>query len=148
MSDIKTRLDEDIKTAMRGKDKPRLAALRLIAAAVKQVEVDERVTVDDGRMLDILDKMAKQRRDSIAQYEQAGRRDLAEQERFELRLIGDYLPKPLTEDEVAALIDAAIADAGAESMRDMGKVMGRLRPLLQGRADMSQAGAQVKARLG
>ena len=145
---LKTRLNDDVKVAMRDKDRPRLTALRLITAAVKQVEVDERVPVDDGRLLDILDKMAKQRRDSIAQYEQAGREDLVKQEQFELELIRAYLPEALTEAEIADLIGTAIADTGAQSMRDMGKVMGQLKPLLQGRADMGEVGALVKARLG
>ena len=133
---------------MRARDRARLAALRLVNAELKQVEVDERKTLTDGDVLAILNRMLKQRRDSLAQYEEAGRDDLAGQERFEIELITEFMPAQLSEEEVAAAVDAAIAAVGAESMRDMGKVMGRLKGELAGKADMSAVSAVVKARLG
>lgn len=148
MSDLKTQINDDVKVAMRNKDKARLSALRLITAAIKQIEVDERIEMDDSKVLNILDKMAKQRRDSIAQYEKADRQDLIDQEQFELDLIQSYLPQPLTDNEIAELIDGAIAETGAESVKDMGKVMGKLKPALQGRADMGKVSGLVKAKLG
>ena len=148
MSRLKYQINEDVKTAMRGKEKERLAALRFITAAIKQREVDERIELDDAQVLAVLGKMVKQHRDSIEQYEKAERKDLIEKERFELDIVLSYLPQPLSEDEVNALIDAAIASAGAASMKDMGKVMGRLKPELQGRADMGKVSGLVKARLG
>lgn len=124
---LKERIQQDVKDAMRARDKARLGALRLVAAAIKQIEVDSRSELDDAGVTAVLDKMAKQRRESLEQYEKAGRDDLAEQERFELALLSDYLPEPLGEEELAALIDAAIAESGASSMRDMGQVMGLLK---------------------
>lgn len=124
-----------------------LNALRLISAAVKQIEVDERIEVDNERMLVILDKMSKQRKESIAQFEKANRDDLVAQEQFELDVIAKYLPEPLTDDEIDALISDAIKSTGAEKMSDMGKVMAILKPKLQGRADMAQVSARIKAQL-
>ncbi len=148
MSDpIKLQISEDVKTAMKARDKVRLAALRLMMAEFKKVEVDERVEIDDPRALEILDRMSKQRRDSLSQYRDAGRDDLVEQEQFELDLIAEYLPAPLSEDELAELIAAVIAEIGAEGMSDMGKVMGELKPRVQGRADMAKVSGQVKAAL-
>ncbi len=148
MSDsIKLQISEDVKTAMKARDKVRLAALRLMMAEFKKVEVDERVEIDDPRALEILDRMSKQRRDSLSQYKNAGRDDLVEQEQFELDVIADYLPAPLSEDELVELIAAVIAEIGAEGMSDMGKVMGQLKPRVQGRADMGKVSGQVKAAL-
>ncbi|MEE2785038.1 MAG: GatB/YqeY domain-containing protein [Pseudomonadota bacterium] len=148
MSDsIKLQISEDVKTAMKARDKIRLAALRLMMAEFKKVEVDERVEIDDSRALGILDRMSKQRRDSLSQYKEAGRDDLVEQEQFELDVIADYLPAPLSEDELVELIAAVIAEIGAEGMSDMGKVMGQLKPRVQGRADMGKVSGQVKAAL-
>ncbi len=148
MSDsIKLQISEDVKTAMKARDKVRLAALRLMMAEFKKVEVDERVEIDDPRALEILDRMSKQRRDSLSQYKDAGRDDLVEQEQFELDVIADYLPAPLSEDELVELIAAVIAEIGAEGMSDMGKVMGQLKPRVQGRADMGKVSGQVKAAL-
>ncbi|ASQ46983.1 GatB/YqeY domain-containing protein [Legionella clemsonensis] len=144
---IKDRLSNDIKDAMRAREKKKLDALRLITAAVKQVEVDERIEIDDARMLVILDKLAKQRKESIAQFKAASRDDLVEQEQFELDVISHYLPAPLSEAEIKALIDKAIADTEAEKMSDMGKVMALLKPQLQGRADMTEVSALIKAKL-
>lgn len=145
---LKQRIDADMKAAMRAKDRERLGTVRLILAAIKQREVDERTTLDDAQVLAVLDKMAKQRRDSIAQYEGAGRQDLADKEQRELAIIHDYMPQPLSAAEIAALIDAAVASTGAGGMQDMGKVMGVLKPQVQGRADMGAVSAAVKARLG
>jgi len=144
---IKLQISEDVKTAMKARDKIRLAALRLMMAEFKKVEVDERVEIDDSRALGILDRMSKQRRDSLSQYKEAGRDDLVEQEQFELDVIADYLPAPLSEDELVELIAAVIAEIGAEGMSDMGKVMGQLKPRVQGRADMGKVSGQVKAAL-
>ena len=145
---LKTQIQEDVKTAMRARDQKRLTALRLITAAIKQIEVDERIEVDDQRVLAVLDKMVKQRRESLEQYEAAGRDDLAAQETFELDLLSVYLPEALTDDEVAALIKQALADTGASSIRDMGAVMNKLRGDVQGRADMKAVSSAVKAQLG
>ena len=145
---LKERVLQDVKDAMRAKDKPRLATIRLITAAIKQREVDERIELDDAQVLVVLDKMCKQRRESITQFEQAGRDDLAAQEKAELELIQQYLPEQLSEAEINELIDAAMEQTGASSMKDMGKVMGQLKPKLQGRADMGAVSALIKARLG
>jgi uncharacterized protein YqeY len=145
---LKDRISGDVKDAMRAKDKPRLATLRLITAAIKQQEVDERIELDDTQVLAQLDKMCKQRRESISQFEKAGRDDLIAQEVSELEIIQTYLPEQLGEDEIAALIDAAMAATGAASIKDMGKVMGQLKPKLQGRADMGAVSALIKAKLG
>ena len=136
-----------MKAAMKGGDKPRLGVIRLILAAIKQKEVDDRIELDDKQVLAILDKMVKQRRDSVTQYEQAGRTELADQEKFEIDIIQAYLPEQLGEAEVLAMIDEAMAATGASSMQDMGKLMGILKPRLQGRADMGQASALVKQKL-
>lgn len=144
---LKQRVLEDIRSSMKAGDKPRVAALRLIAAAVKQREVDERIELDDEQMVAVLDKMAKQRRESIEQFRQAARDDLVAQETYELDLIQQYLPAALAEDELAALIATAIGETGAASVRDMGKVMGWLKPRVQGRTDMGSLSSLVKARL-
>jgi uncharacterized protein YqeY len=145
---LKSRIQDDVKEAMRARDKARLNALRLITAAIKQKEIDDRVELDDADVLAVLDKMAKQRRESLEQYETAGRDDLAQQERFELALIADYLPEPLADDELERLIQEAIAATDATSMRDMGAVMAQLRAQVQGRADMKAVSAAVKGILG
>ena len=137
-----------MKAAMKGGDKPRLAVIRLILAAVKQREVDERIELDDSQVLAVLDKMVKQRRDSIQQDQDAGRDDLASQESAEIKVIQEFLPTALTDDEIAAIIDAAISETGAESMRDMGKVMGVVKPQVQGRADVGKVSGLVKQKLG
>jgi uncharacterized protein len=145
---LKARIQEDMKNAMRSGDKRRLGVVRLILAAVKQREVDERIELDDTQVLAVLDKMLKQRRESLAQYEQAGRADLADQESFEIGIVQTYLPQPLGPAEIDALIVAAIAETGATGIKDMGKVMGILKPQLQGRADMGAVSGQIKAKLG
>jgi len=145
---LKDRILQDVKDAMRARDKPRLATIRLITAAIKQQEVDERIELDDTQVLALLDKMCKQRRESISQFEKAGRDDLIAQETSELELIQTYLPEQFGEDEIAALIDEAMASTGAASIKDMGKVMGQLKPKLQGRADMGAVSAMIKAKLG
>ena len=145
---LKDRIQDDMKAAMRAKEKERLGTIRLILAAIKQREVDERIVLDDGQMLGVLEKMIKQRRESLAQYQSAGRADLAAQEAFEIELIQSYLPAPLSEAEIDALVADAIAVTGAQSVRDMGKVMALIRDRAQGRADMAAVGARVKARFG
>jgi uncharacterized protein YqeY len=145
---LKDRIQQDVKDAMRAKEKARLGAIRLITAAIKQREVDERIELDDAQITAVLDKMAKQRRESISQFEKAGRDDLIAQEVMELDIIQSYLPEQLGEDEINALIDNAIQATGAISIKDMGKVMGQLKPKLQGRADMGAVSALIKARLG
>ena len=147
MSDLKQQISGDMKAAMKGGDKPRLAVIRLISAAIKQREVDERIELDNDQIIAVLDKMAKQRRESIEQYRSAGRDDLLAQEEYELGVLQDYLPAQLTAEELSALIDDAINTSGASSIREMGKVMGILKPALQGRADMSQVSADIKAKL-
>ncbi len=144
---LKDQILDDLKDAMRARDKKKLDALRLISAAIKQIEVDERIEIDDARMLIILDKLAKQRNESISQFRAAGRDELAAQEEFELGLINQYLPEPLSETEIASLVEQAIQSTGAAKMADMGKVMAELKPKLQGRADMSKVSALIKARL-
>ncbi|WP_078121080.1 GatB/YqeY domain-containing protein [Thiosocius teredinicola] len=145
---LKQQLTDAMKAAMKGGDKPRLAVIRLMLAAVKQREVDERIELDDAQVLAVLDKMVKQRRDSIQQYTDAGRTELADQEAAEIDVIQDFMPEALSEAEIASIIDAAIAETGAESMRDMGKVMGIVKPQVQGRADVGQVSALVKQKLG
>ena len=144
---LKQRLQDEMKAAMRGGDKPRLGVIRLVMAAIKQREVDERIELDDDQVLMVLDKMVKQRRESLSQYQQAGREDLAEQESFEIGILQDFLPEALSEDEIAAMIAEAISQTGAASIRDMGKVMGVLKPKMQGRADMGAVSAQIKQQL-
>ncbi len=147
MSALKARLTEDMKAALKGGDKQRLATIRLVLAAIKQREVDERIALDDAQVLHVLEKMLKQRRDSVAQYEAAKREDLAEQERYEIGVIESYLPAPLTDAELDALVGTCIADAGASSPRDMGKVMALLKERAAGRADMGALSQRVKSRL-
>lgn len=147
-SNLKTRIQEDMKAAMRSKDSRRLGVIRMILAALKQKEVDERIELDDTQVIAILGKMLKQRRDSLGQFEAAGRQDLADQEAYEISIVETYLPPALDERELTALIDEAIASSGASSARDMGKVMGLLKPRIQGRADMGQVSRLVKERLG
>lgn len=145
---LKARLTEDMKDAMRAKDKDRLATIRLILAALKQREVDERIELDDTQVLAVLDKMLKQRRESIAQFESAGRTDLAEKEAAEATIIQTYLPAALSPAELDALIDATITATGAAGVRDMGKVMAAIKAQAQGRADMSEVSARIRTRLG
>jgi hypothetical protein len=145
---LKPRISEAMKTAMKAREKQRLAAIRLILAELKRIEVDERIDVDDARVLTVLDKMCKQRRDSIEQYQNAGRTELAEQEIFEISVIQDFLPAQLTATELNDMIAAAINQTGAESMKDMGKVMAILKPQLQGRADMGEVSKVIKSQLG
>ena len=147
MSAIVASVKDAVKQAMRAKDKPRLGALRLAAAEFKRVEVDERIEIDDERALALLDKMVKQRRDSIRQYEEAGRDYLADTEKFEVSVISEFLPEALSEDELAKLVADAVAQTGATGMQDMGKLMGVLKPQVQGRADMAQVSQLVKANL-
>ena len=148
MSPLTARINDDVKAAMKAKDKPRLGVLRLITAAIKQREVDEQITLNDEQVLAVLEKMVKQRKDSITQYEKAGRDELAQQEAFEIGIIQDYMPEQLSDDEIDALISEAISSSGAESMKDMGKVMGLLKPKLAGRADMGAVSGKIKAKLG
>jgi uncharacterized protein YqeY len=146
--DLKSRIQDEVKDAMRGRDRERLNALRLITAAIKQKEVDDRVDLDDQAVIGVLEKMIKQRRDSIEQYQRAGRDDLAAREAYEIEVIQTYMPAALDDAEVETLIDAALKQTGASSMKDMGKVMGALKAKVQGRADMGAVGAKVKTRLG
>ena len=145
---LKDRIQQAVKDAMRGGDKRRLGTLRLVTAAIKQREVDERIELDDAQVLQVLDKMGKQRRESLDQYRKAARDDLAEQEEYELGVLQEFLPEPLSDTAIDALIEAAVNETGAASIKDMGKVMGILRPQLQGRADMGAVSARIKARLG
>lgn len=147
-SALKSRLIEDMKTAMRSKDKPRLGVVRLVLAAIKQREVDERIELDDAQVLAVLDKMVKQRRDSVKQFADAGRQELADQESYEIGVLQEYLPAALDEAELEALIKDAICSTSAASMQDMGKVMGVLKPQVQGRADMGAVSQKIKALLG
>jgi len=132
---------------MKGGDKPRLGVVRLALAAIKQIEVDERIELDDDRVLAVLDKMVKQRRESISQYTDAGRTDLAEQEEYEISVLKDFLPEALSDAEIIQMIAKAIEDTGAASIKDMGKVMGILKPQMQGRADMGAVSGKIKAQL-
>lgn len=141
------RIKDDMKVAMRERAKERLMTIRLVLAAIKQQEVDTRVEVTDNDVLVILDKMVKQRKDSIEQYNKAGREELAAKEQAEIEVIKAYLPQQLTQDEILAMVDDAISATGAESMRDMGKIMGMLKPKLQGRADMGQVSGLIKSKL-
>ncbi len=144
---LKERVNEDMKAAMRARDRARLSAVRLLLAAMKQKEVDERVALADADILGIIEKMIKQRRESIAQFEKAGRKDLADIEHFEIGVLSTYLPQPMGESEIAQAVDAAVAETGAAGMRDMGKVMALLKPRLAGRADMGKVSALVKSKL-
>ena len=144
---LRERINEDMKAAMRAKDAPRLSAIRLLQAAIKQKEVDERITVDDTGVLGIVEKLIKQRKDSIEQFGKAGRTDLVAKEKAELDLLSMYLPQQMSEPELSAAVDAAIAEAGVAGPQAIGKVMALLKPRIAGRADMSQASALVKQRL-
>ncbi len=144
---LKTRITEDMKTAMRARDTARLGAVRLLLAAIKQIEVDQRIEPDDTMIIGIIEKMIKQRKDSISQFHSAGRQDLVDAERFEVEVISAYMPQPLTAAEVAAIIAAAVAETGARSMQEMGRVMAIVKPQLAGRADMGQVSAAIKAKL-
>ncbi len=144
---LTTRITDDVKAAMRSKDKDRLAVLRLITAAIKQIEVDQRITLDDDQVINVLEKMLKQRKDSIEQFSKAGRDELVAQEASEIEIIQQYLPEQLSDDEIKTLIDEAINATGAASMKDMGKVMGILKPKLAGRADMGMVSRIIKDQL-
>ena len=144
---LRDRIREDMKAAMKARESQRLSAIRLLLAAVKQREVDERKDLSDAEVISVIEKMMKQRRDSIAQYQSANRRDLADAETFELNLLAGYLPKQLSDAEIADAVEAALAQTGAKAAADMGKVMGVLKPKLAGRADMGKVSALVKARL-
>ncbi|MDY7580040.1 GatB/YqeY domain-containing protein [Herbaspirillum sp. RTI4] len=144
---LKQQITDDMKTAMRAKDAPRLGAIRLITAAIKQKEVDERIELDDAQVQAIIDKMIKQRKDSISQFEAGGRQDLADIEKAELEILGGYMPEGLSDEEIQAEVSAAVAAVGAKGPQDMGKVMGVLKPKLAGRADMTAVSALVKAAL-
>ena len=144
---LKQKITEDMKTAMRAKDTARLSAIRLLLAAMKQREVDERIELSDTDVVAIIDKMMKQRRDSFSQFEAAGRKDLADIEQFEMSILQGYMPQQLSAAEIDAAIESAVSTSGATSAQDMGKVMAILKPQLAGRADIAKASAQVKARL-
>ncbi len=146
-SELKPRIESSVIDAMRAREKQRLGVLRLVMSELKKVEVDERIELDDERVISILVKMSKQRKDSLTQYLDADRQDLADQEQYELDLLQEFLPVALDEAAIAALIDAAIAQTGATSMKDMGKVMGVLKPQVQGRADVGALSATIKAKL-
>jgi len=145
---LKQQLTDDMKAAMKGGEKDRLGVIRLVNAAIKQREVDERIVLDDAQVLAVLEKMLKQRKDSVTQYEGAGREDLASIERYEIGVIQAYLPAQLSAAEVEAIIVKAIADSGAASAKDMGKVVGLIKPQVAGRADMGQISQLVKQKLG
>ena len=144
---LKARIQEDVKAAMRAQDKRRLGALRLVSAAIKQREVDERIELDDSQVVAVLRKMLKQRQDSLTQFRAGGRDDLADQEAFEIALIEGFLPQALGVEEVDALVARCVAEVGATSARDMGKVMARMKELVEGRADMGVVSTRVKERL-
>jgi uncharacterized protein YqeY len=145
---LKERINEDMKAAMRASDKERLSTIRMAQAAIKQREVDERTTLDDAQVIAVIEKMVKQRRESIAQFEQGGRADLAAREAGEIALLQGYLPEPLSEAELDAIISEAIAASGASSIKDMGKVMAAVKAKAAGRADMGAVSARIKASLG
>ena len=144
---LKDGINKEMKAAMKSRDKDRLKTIRLILSEIKRVEVDERITVDDQRTLSILAKMIKQRRDSIAQYDSAGRTELSKIETDEITVINEFLPEALTDDKINNLIEKAISETGAESMKDMGRVMGIIRPQIQGRADAGEVSKRVKEAL-
>ena len=145
---LKTQISEDMKAAMRAKDSARLSAVRLLLSAMKQREVDERIELSDTQVIEIIEKMLKQRRDSISQFEAANRNDLADVEKFEVEVLTSYLPQAFTEAEVNGIIDNAIKETGAEGVKDMGKVMALVKPQIVGRADMGKVSGLIKARLG
>ena len=144
---LRAQISEDMKSAMRAKDSTRLGTIRLLQAALKQREVDERIELTDADVIGVIEKMLKQRRDSIAAYETANRADLADVEKAEVVVLQTYLPKQLTDEEVAAILEKVVADTGAASMKDMGKVMGMIKPLVAGKADMGKISGLIKARL-
>jgi len=144
---LKSRLQSDMKSSMKSGDKGRLGVIRLMLSAIKQVEVDERIELDDDRIIAVLDKMSKQRRESISQFDGAGRDDLSKIEQAELEIIQEYMPAALSEQEISELVEQSIASTGAASIKDMGKVMGLLKPKLQGRADMGKVSQLIKSRL-
>ena len=146
-SPLKTEITNAMKDAMRAKDKERLGTIRLVLSEIKRVEVDERIDPDDARITSIMDKMVKQRRESIKQYTEGGRQELADKEQSEIEVIQEFLPQPLSEEEIDALIAEAVSATGAASMQDMGKVMGMLKPKLAGRADMGSVSQKIKATL-
>ena len=144
---LKAQITEDMKTAMRAKDSARLGAIRLLQAAIKQREVDERIELDDAQVIVVIEKMLKQRRDSISQYEAANRQDLADAEKYEVTVLQAYLPQALTDEEVSAILDKAVTDTGADGIKDMSKVMAAVKPQIIGRADMGKVSGLIKARL-
>ena len=145
---LKAQISEDMKTAMRAKDSVRLGAVRLLLSAIKQREVDERVELDDSNVIAVIEKMLKQRRDSITAYESANRHDLADIEKFEVTVLQTYLPQQLSEDEVKAILEQVVVDTNAAGIKDMSKVMAAIKPLVAGRADMGKISGLIKARLG
>ncbi len=146
MSELKKRITDDMKSAMKDKDKQALKAVRMILEAIKQKEIDERIELNDAQVMTVIQKMVKQRKDSISQFSDAGRSDLVEIEEAELEIINNYMPEQLSEEEVASFVDKAINDSGANSMKDMGKLMGMLKSQLQGKADMSLVSQLIKSR--
>jgi len=146
-ADLKNTIQKEVITAMKAKDKPRLGPLRLITSAIKQIEVDERIELDDTRIITVLDKMVKQRRESISQFKTAGRDELVAQEAFEIDIIQEFLPQPLSEEEIEAIVDIAIKQTDASSIKDMGKVMGIVKPQIVGRANMGEISGKIKTML-
>ena len=144
---LRDRITEDMKTAMKARETARLGAIRLLLAAIKQKEVDERITLDDAAVVQVIEKMLKQRRDSISQFQAAGRQDLVDTESFEVSVLNTYMPQALSADEVSTIIAAAVTESGAKGMQEMGKVMALVKPKLAGRADMAQVSAMIKAKL-
>ena len=144
---LKTRITDDVKTAMRSKDKQRLGTLRLLTAAIKQIEVDQRIELDNDQIIAVIEKMLKQRKDSIEQFEKAGRNELAEIEINEVAILKEFMPEQMSDADIDALIDDAISSTGASAMKDMGKVMGILKPKLAGKADMGAVSGKIKAKL-
>ena len=147
MSELKKRITGDMKSAMKAKDRQALKAVRMILEAIKKKEIDERIELDDAQVMTVIQKMVKQRKDSISQFSDAGRTDLVEIEEAELEIINNYMPEQLSEEEVVSFVDKAINDSGANSMKDMGKLMGMLKSQLQGKADMSLVSQLIKSRL-
>ena len=147
MSELKKRISGDMKSAMKAKDRQALKAVRMILEAIKQKEIDERIELNDAQVMTVIQKMVKQRKDSISQFSDAGRTDLVEIEEAELEIINNYMPEQLSDEEVALVVDKAINDSGANSMKDMGKLMGMLKAQLQGKADMSLVSQLIKSRL-
>jgi uncharacterized protein YqeY len=147
MSELKKRITGDMKSAMKAKDRQALKAVRMILEAIKKKEIDERIEIDDAQVMTVIQKMVKQRKDSISQFSDAGRTDLVEIEEAELEIINNYMPEQLSDEEVVSVVDRAINDSGANSMKDMGKLMGMLKSQLQGKADMSLVSQLIKSRL-